>query len=97
MLLQLQKYVLIQHKPGKEMILADTLSHEHIKEGNQTQTTLEEELRCMIHMVLSSGPFTDAKLEEVRTATKDSTIARILQSIIQNGWPDKIAEAPEEI
>ena len=51
----------------------------------------------MIHMVLSNAPFTDAKLEEVRKATAEDATMKILQSVIQNGWPDKISEAPKEI
>ena len=73
MLLQLQKYSFtLQYKPGKEMKLADTLSCAYIKECVSLQESLEN-LPCMIHMVLSNAPFTDAKLEEVRKATAEDT------------------------
>ena len=93
MLLQVQKYSFtLQYKPGEEMILADTLSCAYIKESVSSQASLEEDLACMIHMVLSNAPFTDAKLEEVRKATAEDATTKILQSVIQNRWPDKMSE-----
>ena len=98
MLLQLQKYSFTLHyKPGKEMILADSLSHAYIKDCTNSQTNLEIELVCMEHMVLSNAPFTDTKLEEVSIATLEDTTMRLLQATIQNGWPDKISKTLGEL
>ena len=46
-------------------------------------------------MVLSNAPFTDAKLEEVGKAIAEDTKMKILQSALQNRWPDKMSEAPK--
>ena len=98
MLLQLQKYSFTLHyKPGKEMMLADTLLRAYIKDCPTSQSTSEEELAYMVHMVLSNAPFTDAKLEKVRKATSEDTTMRLLQATIQTGWPDKISETPAEL
>ena len=78
------------------MILADTLSRAYITDCPTSQSTFEEELACMVHMVLSNTPFTDAKLEEVRKATSEDTTKRLLQTTIQTGWPDKISETRAE-
>ena len=86
MLLQLQKYSFTLHyKPGKEMILADILSHAYIEDCTTSQLALEEELACMVHIVLSNTPLSDAKLEEVRKAMLEDTTMRLLQTTIQTG------------
>ena len=47
MLLQLQKYSFtIAYKPGKEFILADTLSRAYIDENDNADRNLEEDLIC---------------------------------------------------
>ena len=98
MLLQLQKYSFTLHyKLGKEMVLADTLSRAYINECVTTQSTLEEDLACMVHMVLSNVPFSDAKLEEIRKASAENANMRLLQATLLKGWPDKISEAHSSI
>jgi len=57
MLLRLQQYSFhLQFKPGKDMILADTLSRAYL--GNKE---LENELQCAVHSVVSTAPITDVK------------------------------------
>ena len=64
MMSQLQKLSFTLHyRPGREMILADTLLHAHIIEYDTSQSTLEEDLAHAVHMVLSNAPFSGAKLE----------------------------------
>ena len=63
-----------------------------------TQSTLEEDLTCMVHMVLNNAPFSDAKLEEAEKATAENTTMRILQTMLHDvSWPDKISEAHSSI
>lgn len=63
-----------------------------------TQSTLEEDLACMVHMVLNNAPFSDAKLEEAEKATAEDTTMRILQTMLHDvSWPDKISEAHSSI
>ena len=51
MLLQLQKYTFtLIHKPGKEMLLADTLSRPYLKDEPASQE-LSEDLICAVNQV----------------------------------------------
>ena len=79
------------------MVLADTLSHAYIDNCSKSQSTLEEDLACVVHMVLDSAPFTNAKLEEVRKATTEDATMMLLKSTILSGWPDKLSETPREL
>ena len=85
MLLQLQKYSSALHyKPGKEMVLTDTLSRAYNDKCATTQSTLKEDLACMVHMVLSNVPFSDAKLEKVEKVTAEDTTMRFLQTMLHD-------------
>ena len=56
MLLQLQKYSFdLKFKPGKEMVLADTLSHAYIPK-DPADGSLEEELECAVHLTTENIP-----------------------------------------
>ena len=79
------------------MVLADILSRAHTDECMTAHSAFEEDLACMVHMVLNNAPFSDAKLEEVKNATTEDTTMRILKSTLLEGWPDKISEAHSSI
>ena len=87
----------LHYRPGKEMILAGTLSHAYIDDCSKSQSTLEKDLACVVHMVLDNAPFTNAKLEEVRKATTEDATMTLLKSTILSGWPDKLSETPTEL
>ena len=51
MLLQLQRYTFtLFHKPGKDMVLADTLSWAYIK-GKPKSNNLEDDLICAVNLI----------------------------------------------
>ena len=53
MLLQLQKYTFtLVYKPGKDMILADTLSRAHVN-ANPERGDLEEDLICAVNLIVN--------------------------------------------
>ena len=98
MLLQLQKYTFtLVYKPGKQMVLADTLSRAYINDADNTSKSLEEELICAVNFVLSKLPISDPKLEELRVATKADTTMSKLKEVILSGWPNKRTEVPAEL
>ena len=65
MLLQLQKYSFtLKYKPGKEMLLADTLSRAYLEDEPPSED-LGEDLVCAVNQVISNLPVSDAKLEVI--------------------------------
>ena len=96
MLLRLQQYSFhLQFKPGKDMILADTLSHAYLPDEGDKE--LENELQCAVHLVISTAPITDVKLKQLKQElTKDESMTTLCSTIC-NGWPHNISQVPKEI
>ena len=70
MLLQLQRHTFtLVYKPGKDMILADTLSRAYVNTDSDSEN-LEEDLVCAVNIVVNNLPVWDPKLEEIRSATE---------------------------
>ena len=82
MLLRLQHYdYKIKYKPGKEMILADSLSR-------LPQTKIDDqEIRLDVKVCFVQ--FSTERLTELRDATKADTNLSILMKYIYNGFPPK--------
>jgi len=84
MLLHLQQYSFhLQFKPGKEMILADTLSHAYLSDGGDNE--LERELECAVHLVVSTAPITDVKLNQLKQELGKDDSMTTPCSMIYNG------------
>ena len=86
LLLRIQKYnYTIVYKPAKEMAVPDMLSRAPLPE---TDEEMEKEINLHIHLVNSTLPASEMKLNEIREATKSDDELRTLMNIIQNGWPN---------
>ena len=96
MLLRLQKYDFkLKYKPGKEMLIADTLSRACIKDT--TTDRMEEELSCAVNLVMNNSSVSDVWLQEIKeTTTKDQSM-QMIRNLIQFGWPEKQSQVPKEI
>ena len=96
MLLQLQRYTFtLVYKPGKEMVLADTLSRAYIK-GNP-DIDLEEDLICAVNLVMDNLPVSDPKLKTIHDATENDSTMTKLRNTMKYGWPEKRSETPQEL
>ncbi|KAI8498512.1 hypothetical protein Bbelb_237140 [Branchiostoma belcheri] len=85
MLLRLQKYDLaVQHRPGKEIPVADALSRLYLKETDNMSETFE----AQVHLVTSNIPVSSQRIEEVRQETGRDPQLIILMDTIREGWPD---------
>ena len=95
MLLRLQKYdFTYKHKPGKDLVVADTLSMAPLP---TTDPELEKGIYCYVHMVMSNLPATDDKMARLRMATEEDESLQQLKKIVLNGWPDTKRETPATI
>ena len=94
MLLRLQRYTLkVTYKPGKELYIADTLSHAFLKE--QKEDLLGEELE--VNWITPQLPISEKKLIMFRKATADDPEMQMLRDITMTGWPKERNYVPKEM
>ena len=91
MFLRLQRYDIdLQYKPGKEMLLADTLSRAHVAE--YAEEISEEDMRAQVHLVTANISVSDEQLKKIMTESlKDESMVKVSQ-YIKNGWPTQIKQ-----
>ena len=95
MLLMLQGYdIVLEHKPGTEIPLADTLSRHFLPD---TYPELSEATNNHVNFVMKEIPVSDRKMQEIRLHTKQDPELQLLKSVILNGWPDKHQQCPPEL
>ena len=76
----------ISHIPGKNLIIADTLSRSPITE---TDDTLEKEVQTYLECIHQSLPATDNFLHKsADSIQRDPVCAKLIQ-YCQQGWPDR--------
>lgn len=90
MLLRLQPYdCIIKYKPGKEMVIADTLSRLSPREGDEIPG-----MQVKIHHLVEFSP---VELQQIKDETaKDGTL-QILSEQVMQGWPDSIKKTQQAI
>ena len=88
MLLQLQLYdMIITYRPGKEMLLADALSHL----PSRTDTEIKLDLRVN---AISMSQFTRSHLTKIAAETQRDPILSTVHRLTLNGWPQRCTNVP---
>ena len=78
----------ISHIPGRNLILADTLSRGP-EPRQDVQDGLEREVEAYVYLTLASIPATKRRMEEIRQHQEEDPIMRQLKVYCQRGWPDR--------
>ena len=79
----------ISHVPGKDLIIADSLSRAPVDEPVEADMMLEEETRAFIDVVMRSLPETDQLLEKIKQHQgSDQTCLELLE-YCRSSWPEK--------
>lgn len=90
MILSTQKYALhVTYRPGKELLIADTLSRAPLADLADDLTYEEYDIN-----ILHTLPISEKKLEEFKQSTKADTSLSDLVRTIQEGWPNTKAKVP---
>ncbi|GFO20128.1 Pol polyprotein [Plakobranchus ocellatus] len=93
-MLKLQKYdIQVTYRPGKEMIIADTLSRDPLTETEPEASTAY--IDCQVHMIIQNLAISEQKQEEIKKSTKNELSK--LQSRIEMGWPENRRDCEVEL
>ena len=93
MVLHLQRYDLnVTYKPGKELLIADTLSRAYLNEHDDSLYDVSLDVN-----VISSLPMSQAKLDQFQTATRESASLTALRDTVLHGWPESKNDCPTEV
>ena len=88
-------YFDIVHVPGKQLIVADTLSRAPLAEADPGD--LEPETIAYVNVIMESLPATERRLFEIKLQTEQDPILQQVLKYTKDGWPRIIREVPESI
>ena len=83
-----------EHVPGKELVVADTLSRNPLAVPSQTSDT-EDDVKAYVDAAEMVRPASHEKLEQIKYSTSsDPQLRRVLDYTV-NGWPKYAKDVPE--
>ena len=77
----------ISHIPGKNLVIADTLSQAPSPHISTADHELKTEVEAYVNAMITSLPATDTKLEEIKSAQQTDPTCKQLTQFCLNGWP----------
>ena len=90
-MLHLQKYDLtVNHKPGKEIPVANTLSHPHLNEVGETHEAFD----AQVHLVVTNLTVSDQKMSDLRASTASDPDMQQRIAVLKEGWPNRRNSCP---
>lgn len=90
MLIKLQLYDLnIQYKPGSQLFIADCLSRSYIKEINNSDESISQEIEAQVNLVENLIHISDKKFKEMQIETQNDNTLKELLKLVKFGWPEK--------
>eukprot|EP00731_Ephydatia_muelleri_P013230 Em0007g540a len=79
----------ISHIPGKELVIADTLSRAPSNEVYQEEKEFRAEIQAYVDLVVRNIPTSEPKMLEIKQAQQKDEICQKVIQYCQEGWPDK--------
>ena len=85
-----------EHVPGKELIVADTLSRNVRAALSETSDT-QEDVKAYANAAEMERPASPEKIEQIKCATASDPQLRCVLDYKVSGWPKCTKDVPEEI
>ena len=75
--------------PGKNLVIADTLSRAPLSKPDDYDRLFQEEIKSYVDSVIQDLPATEHRLEEIRVYQEKGLICQEIAQYCQKGWPEK--------
>ena len=85
----------ITHVPGKELVIADTLSRAPLSTPTSNESALQEETDAFVNLVLHHLPATENRLEEIKRLQESDEACQAIVEFCHSGWPERKTLSPE--
>ena len=85
----------IVHVPGKELIVADTLSR--APRESTDYGDLKQEADAYVNLILEILPAAERRLQEIKTQPETDSELQQVMSYCQDGWSDYISQIPGSV
>ena len=88
--LRMMRYLFtISHVPGKDLIIADTLSRAPTTVATESDHLLQKEANCFVDAVVESLPATEPQLRRIKQHQEEDEVCRRIASYCRSRWPEK--------
>ena len=82
--------------PGKNLVIADTLSRAPAPAGSKDEGVLSEEVEAYVEAVLEYLPATERRLEKICKHQKEDEVLQRTVKYCLSGWPEQY-NMPESV
>jgi hypothetical protein len=76
----------ISHVPGKDLIIADAISHAPSRNIEKSESDFENDTTAFVDMIMESFPASNNRLEEIRREQASDPIIQELSRLCREGW-----------
>ena len=92
MIMSTQKYPIdLVYHPGKQLVIADSLSRAYMPESTNSCTSFEFEVN-----ILTTVPISDDKLCQLQSETDSDSVLQHLMQLCIDGWPNDRSKVPAQ-
>ena len=78
----------VEHIPGKNLVIADTLSRAPLPSLSNHDREQFEETETSVSAIINEIPASEAKLDEIRRHQSEDPVCRKVMQYAEFGWPD---------
>ena len=84
----------VSHVPGKQLVVADTLSRKPLRSPVMDSDELEQDVDLHVEAVIMGWPVSTDRLETIRQLTDEDEELRAVAEYVALGWPDSPLKLP---